>query len=116
MNASEPLMTLRKAQLLSKPRGYATLGLVQQKTAYWLNDNRGKGGMTLIQAQIRNMRTSILMLTEKLQVKDLRGRNTDAVGWGGTAYSSEENLVMRRERRSCITLFSSIGQPPGGRS
>jgi hypothetical protein len=72
--------------------------------------------MNLIQDQIRNMRTSILMLTEKPQVKYLQGRNMDAVCWGGTAYSSNEALVMRVERRSCITLFGSNSQPSNGRN
>jgi hypothetical protein len=71
MNESKPLMTLRKAQLLSKSWGYAITKPAQRKTAYCLGDNRGKGGMNLIQAQIRNMRTSMLMVTEKPQVKDL---------------------------------------------
>ena len=116
MNESEPLTTPRKAQLLPKPWGYATMGQVQRKTAYCLNGNRGKGGMNLIQAQIRNMRTSILMVTEKPQVKDLRGRNTEVVCWGGTAYSSDETLVMRMEQRSCITLFCADRQPYYGRN
>jgi hypothetical protein len=77
MNESKPLMTPRKAQLLSKPWGYATMGQVQRETAYCLDGNRGKGGMNLIQAQIRNMRTSMTMVTEKSQVKNLRGRNTE---------------------------------------
>ena len=92
------------------------MGQVQRKTAYCLNGNRGKGGVNLIQAQIRNMRTSMLMVTEKPQVKDLRGRNTEAVCWGGTAYSSDETLVMRVEQRSCIILFCADRQPYHGRN
>jgi hypothetical protein len=72
--------------------------------------------MNLMQAQIQNMRTSLLMITEKSQVKNLQGRNTEAVGWGGTAYSSDEILVMRMEPRSCITLFWTRRQPFYGRN
>jgi len=73
MNESESLTTPRKAQLSSKLWRLATIGLTQGKTAYCLNGDRGKGDMNLMQALIRNMRTSILMLTEKLQVMNLRG-------------------------------------------
>jgi len=49
----------------------------------------------------------MVMTSEKTQVKERRGRNSDAPYRGGTTRSSDEIAVMAMERRGCIIQLES---------
>ena len=54
-----------------------------------------------------NTGTWMVMTSEKTQVKERRGRNSDAPYRGGTTRSSDEIAVMAMERRGCIIQLES---------
>lgn len=60
MSVSEPLMTYRKDQKLSKPESPVALGPVHGEPDDRMGGNRYIGGMTLIQALARNVGTCCL--------------------------------------------------------
>jgi len=74
MSANQPLMKhrkeLRRHQNRSFPRA---LGAARQMPTYWPCGVRCSGGMTLIRAFVRNLRTCSVMLREKAQAEAPRG-------------------------------------------
>src|SRR5947208_10979596 len=61
-----------------------------RKPTYWPRGARCIGGMTLVRALVRNLRTCPAMPREKVQAAKLRGRSTDAADRGGLLRNSEE--------------------------
>lgn len=49
----------------------------------------------------------MVMISEKTQATERRGRNNDAPYRGGTIRSSDEVAVMAMERRGCIIQLES---------
>jgi hypothetical protein len=74
----------------SKLGALRTPGQVQEEPAYCLGGVRHKGGVTLIQAFVRNVGTCVSMLREKLKWRSHESESTDAGHRGGVACSSEE--------------------------
>ena len=54
-----------------------------------------------------NTGTWMVMISEKTQATERRGRNNDAPYRDGTTRSSDEVAVMAMERRGCIILLES---------
>jgi hypothetical protein len=73
----------RLSLLQDKPRG---------KPAYCRGGVRRRGGVTLIQALVRNMGTCGPMVREKLEWRTHKSESTDAGHRGGITRSSEEVL------------------------
>lgn len=64
---------------------------------------RHKGGVTLIQALVRNLGTCRPDVKGEIQAEGLRkDESTDAGHRGGATRSSDEGPVMGLERRGCI--------------
>ena len=74
----------------------------QKKPAYCLGGLRQRGGVTLIQALVRNVGNCALMIREKLEQSDCEGESTEAKHSDGLTCSSDEVSVMEMERRSQI--------------
>jgi hypothetical protein len=75
----------------------------QEKPVYCLGGLRQRGGVTLIQALVRNVGNCALMRREKLKsAKADESESTEAKHRGGLTHSSGEISVMERERRSQI--------------
>ncbi len=117
MSESEPLMTHRK--------GFKTLS----KRVSGNNARKSAGGACLWPARQPvhrrhdlitgfNMERGNLTRGAKgnLRVADTTSENTNTRGRGGVARSSDEVAVMVMERRGCVVLLESAGQPgrPGG--
>ncbi len=87
------------------------MGRVWREPDDWPDGNRCKGGMSLIQALIRNMGTCSAMTREKTNCDIAVRMNTDALARGGVARSSVESSVMGLERRCGAVGVVVIGQP-----
>jgi len=74
----------------SKLGALRTPGQVQGEPVYCLGGVRHKGGVTLIQAFVRNVGTCVSMLREKLKWRPHESESTDAGHRGGVACSSDE--------------------------
>ena len=86
------------------------LGRAHQEPAYGVGDVRRKGGVSLIQASVRNVGT------RSDEGRTSSGRppgRTDAEHRGGVTRSSDEGSVMELERRGDI-VFLAMGQPNQG--
>ena len=67
-SANEPLTTHRKnVQMASKLGSFSALGRAWRKPTYWPCGVRCKGGVNLIWAFVRNLRTWLVMVREKVQ-------------------------------------------------
>ena len=104
MSVSEPPMTYRKDQSLSKPESPVALGQVHEVPGPGVNGNRYIGGMTLRQALVWNVGTCCLDAKGKPQAANTARANTDARRRGGVARSSDEAPVMGVERRGNVVL------------
>lgn len=103
MNASELLMTCRKAnQLTSKPESVVAPGRVQTEPVYGLSGVRCRGSMSLIQALMWNVGTCWLNVKERAVAKIGSCASTDVSQRDGAARSSVKATVMVVERRSCV--------------
>jgi len=72
-NESEPLMTCRKFEVMSKPGGYLIPGQAQRPPVYWLGGIRHGGGVNLVRALLRNVGTCRSDGKGEIQVEDPRG-------------------------------------------
>jgi hypothetical protein len=63
--------------------------------------------MSVQQALLRNTGTCTAIISEKAQVTERRGRNSDVQYRGGTIRSSQEVVVMTTEQRDCIIWLDS---------
>ena len=77
-------------------------GKSKRKLAYCLDGLRQRGGVTLIQALVRNVGNCVLMIREKLEQSDCESESTEAKHSDGLTCSSDEVSVMGMERRSQI--------------
>ena len=114
-NASEPVMTCRKTvsdpdtgiETLSREAGGAL-------PVYGSTGVRHEGGVTLIQALMRNVGTCRPDAKGEAQAKGLRkGESTDAGHRGGVARSRAEGPVMGLDRRGVVVWLYSVGNPRG---
>jgi len=75
---------------------------------------RHKGGVTLIQALVRNLGTCRSDAKGEIQAEGLReDESTDAGHRGGGVRSRDEGLVMRPDRRNAIVWLYCAGNPRG---
>src|ERR1700756_967804 len=86
-------------------------GRVWRKPTYWPRGARCIGGMTLVRALVRNLRTCPAMPREKVQAAKLRGRKYRCGGEGGAAPEMRGSGVMPVERRGQVT---DVGSEPTG--
>jgi hypothetical protein len=75
---------------------------------YCLLGVRHEDGVKLAQAQIRNMGDQRQMLRERNKQQNCKAKSIEAVFGVGTSHSSEEALVMREERRTCIVQLIQL--------
>ena len=115
-NASEPLMTCRKA------RGDVETGIrtciprarVGEEPADCPTGVRHEGGVTLRQASIRNTGTCRPDAKGETQAAGSReGLSTDAGHRGGDVRNREEGPVMGLDRRGVVIRLYSAGNPKG---
>src|SRR5690554_5047723 len=66
--------------------------------------------MSAYRAQIWNIGTCMIMISEKVQVTERRGRNSNGLCRGGGARSSDEAPVMGVEQRGAIIQFLLMKQ------
>ena len=103
MNASELLMTCRKAkQLTSKPSSVVDSGQIQTIPVYGLGGVRCRGSMSLIQAPVWNVGTYWLNVKERGVAEFGNFASTEVSRRGGAIRSSIEATVMVVERRGCV--------------
>ena len=91
---SKPLLRCRKVPRWRRNRGlFVTLGLAWEEPAYCPGDVRHEGGVTLLQALVRNVGTCRPAVKEEIQVgRPHEDERTDAGHRGGAACSREEGL------------------------
>ena len=65
-------------------------GRVWRKPTYWPRGVRCIGGMTLVRALVRNLRTCPAMPRERYKQRNCEAESTDASGRGGLLRSSDE--------------------------
>src|SRR6516162_6636728 len=65
-------------------------GRVWRKPTYWLRGVRCIGGMTLIRALVRNLRTCPTMPRERYKQRTCEAESTDALGRGGLLRNSKQ--------------------------
>ena len=99
---------------MSKPEGSRAPGRGWTRPAYGPIGIRHKGGVTLIQALVRNLGTCRPDAKGEIQADGLReGESTDAGHRGGGVRSRVEGLVMRLDRRGAIVWPYCAGNPQG---
>jgi len=108
---SEPLMTCRKELILtSKPGVVVAPGQGWGKPVYCPAGVRHEGGVTLIQALVRNSGTCRLDVKGEAQVDSLhKGQSTDAGHRGGVIRSRDEGAVMALDQRGGVVWFYRVG-------
>ena len=74
-------------------------GQVRQKPEFRSGGIRHRGGVTIVQALVRNLGICASMLRERLKRRPRKSLSTDAKYRGGVMRSSEEGAVMALERR-----------------
>jgi hypothetical protein len=85
-SANEPPLGRIESPRWHQNRGRkAALGRAWREPTYWPCGVRCRGGVTLIWALVGNLRTCMVMLREKAQVVDPRGRNYRCTKQGRTA-------------------------------
>lgn len=114
-NESEPLMTCRKFhQKMSKPGSPLAPGQGWAAPADGPIGIRHKGGVTSIQALVRNLGTCRPDAKGEIQAEGLRkGESTDAGHRGGDVRSRVEGSVMGSDRRGVIVRLYAAGNPQG---
>src|ERR1017187_6115075 len=70
--------------MASKPERPRSPGEAWRKPGYWLCGVRGTGGVTLVWALVRNLRTCSAVIREKAQAVAPRGRKYRSAGQGRT--------------------------------
>jgi len=106
-NASEPLMRCRKElEMTSKPGEVVAPGQGWGEPVYCPVGVRHEGGVTLIQALVRNSGTCRPDVKGEAQVDSLRkGQSTDAGHRGGVIRSRDEGAVMVLDQRDGVVCF-----------
>jgi len=99
--------------MTSKPRSAEYLGCAWKIPVYRPCGVRCRGGVTLIQAFVRNLGTCSKMKRENVQAQKRKAESTNASIRGGPPRSSEEVAVIAVERRGWA-VQSKLGQPATG--
>ena len=101
--------------MTSKPgMNYAPGSRLGGNLAHCPTGVRHEGGVTLIQALMRNVGTCRPDAKGEAQAKGLRkGESTDAGHRGGVARSRVEGPVMGLDRRGGVVRLYSVGNPRG---
>jgi hypothetical protein len=68
-NASEPLKKCRNSIGEIKTEGIRYFGIIREQPAYYPDGLRHKGGVNLIEALVRNLKTCSMMVREKAQAE-----------------------------------------------
>jgi len=109
-NASEPLMKCRKNKMMSKPRSHGCLGISPEGTCLLTGRHpvlrRRESGYRLVHGTLEPVAS---MPREKSKWRPHKDQSTDARHRDGTARSSVERRVMRRERRGRATQVLDKG-------
>jgi hypothetical protein len=74
-------------------------GQARQKPEFRSGGIRHRGGVTIVQALVRNLGICASMLRERLKRRPRKSLSTDAKHRDGVMHSSEESTVMALERR-----------------
>jgi hypothetical protein len=108
-------MTCRKELVLtSKPGVVVAPGQGWGKPVYCPVGVRHEGGVTLIQALVRNSGTCRPDVKGESQVDSLhKGQSTDAGHRGGVIRSRGEGAVMEPDRRGGVVQLYRVGNPKG---
>ena len=114
-NASEPLMKCRNAFRGRRNRGLISVpGQGWGRPAYCPTGVRHFGGVTLIQALVRNVGTCRPDAKGETQADSLyKGERTDAGHRGGVARSRVEGAVMVRDQRGDVVQLCRAGNLQG---
>jgi hypothetical protein len=114
-NASEPLMTHRKAiQLTSKPSSVVGSGQVQTQPAYGLDGVRSGGGVILYQDLVGNVGTCRFNAKGEIRRSSPpKEKSTNVRHRGGAARSGEET-AERLWSKGLRHPVGSISQPARG--
>lgn len=114
-NASEPLMKCRNAFRRRRNRGLISApGQGWGKPAYCPTGVRHVGGVTLIQALVRNVGTCRPDAKGETQVDSLyKGERTDAGHRDGVARSRVEGAVMVLDQRGDVVQLCRAGNLQG---
>src|SRR5215813_15184063 len=114
-NASEPPFKHRNLLRRHRNRGFANVpGGAWRQPTYWPCDVRCRGGVTLIRAFVRNLRTCPTMVSEKAQaIPTARPKVAMRRPGADRPVSSDEAGVMPVERGGWVTVVGS-GQPATG--
>ena len=75
------------------------LGQARQKSEFRSDGIRHRGGVTIVQALVRNLGICSSMLRERLKRRSRKSLSTDAKYRDGVMHSSVEGAVMVLERR-----------------
>lgn len=102
-NASEPLMMCRNSKMTPKPGRMDGPGLGQTEPVDGLSGVRHEGGVTLVQASMRNVGTCRRDAKGDVQAGN-PGKNLSTEAWhrGGVARSRNEGAVMVLDRRGGV--------------
>ena len=114
-NASEPLMKCRKVSNRCRNRGCTMFpGSGWGELADCPTGIRHEGGVTLIQALVRNVGTCRPDAKEEAQADSIRkSERTEAGHRGGVVRSREESSAMGLDRRDGVVWLYSVGNPQG---
>ncbi|MBK7677087.1 MAG: IS66 family transposase zinc-finger binding domain-containing protein [Candidatus Accumulibacter sp.] len=114
-NASEPLMTCRNVYNRRRNReGVIGPGQGWGKPDYCPTGVRHEGGVTLIQALVRNVGTCRPDVKGEAPADSLRkGQSTDAGHRDGVVRSRDEGPVMGLDRRGDVVQLCYVGNPTG---
>ncbi len=114
-NASEPLMTCRNVYKRRRNReGVVGPGQGWGKPDYCPTGVRHEGGVTLIQALVRNVGTCRPDAKGEVQADSIcKGQSADTGHRGGDARSRDECSVMERDRRGIVVWLCSADNPRG---
>ena len=101
---------------MSKPGRVVGPGPVQEESAARLGDIRHRGGVTLLQAFVRNVGTCRLDGKRDAQGRNPKGQRIDARHRDGATRSSEELGESLRERRGRVIQLEALVNRASGRS
>jgi hypothetical protein len=115
-NVSEPLMRCRNVSKRRRNRNphFCSASKGWEKPADCPTGVRHEGGVTLIQALVRNVGTCRPEVKGEVQAdRFCKGESTDAGHRGGAVLSPDEGPVMGPDRRVGVVRLCCAGNPQG---
>jgi len=109
-NASEPSIKCRELQWCRNRGLDNTPGSVGRAPGFWSDGIRHRGGVTQMQAWMRNLGTCRLDAKGATRVPTHEGLSTDARHRDGVVRSSADAAVMAAERRHGLIRLDCEGQ------